>query len=320
MKKRQRLSALALAILAILSLTACSSNSKSVTSSDLTAPASVADDDVAVENFDYLEEAEAYDLSETVPEAQLQNPNEKMIYSGSARIETLEFDKSLEDLAKMLSACGGFVQYSDVTGADFDSIHSGRRIYRSAAYTLRIPVKDFKSFADGLSALGNVPYVSTNAENITMQYQDTEARLAARETEQSRLLELLSRAETVEDIIVIESRLSELRYDIESLTSQIKNWDNLVSYSTLSLDIQEVALYTEETPATLSYAEQLKEGFVRSLKSVGRFFKNLFKLIVTSLPVIVALAAVAVAVIIIVKAAVKKKKAKKHQKTDENKQ
>ncbi len=319
MKTRQTLTALALVIILIFAMSACSGKSESPAYDN-------AGLDAPEEHLEYDVDSESYGLTGlAVPQEQedggatepAPNDDEKIIYTGSATVETLEFDKTLEDLAKMLADCGGFIQYSDVTGADFNSLHSGNRIYRYASYQLRIPVESFKGFQNSLITLGNIPFSSTNAENITMQYRDTAARLTARQTEEARLLELLSKAQTVEDIMAIESRLSDVRYEIESLTSTIKNWDNHVSYSTLNLEIQEVSLYTEDTPATLSYGQQLKEGFMRSLKGVGRFLKDFFKFIVTSIPVIAVLAFVAVVVIVIVKASSKKKSPKNQNKQDE---
>ena len=329
MKTKRTLAALALALLLVLSFAACGAKSSMPAengSYDMAeAPAAAPDAPMEAENYISFTGATSErteEISDAAGDtsAEIIDPNEKIIYTGSARVETLEFDKTLEDLEKMLADCGGFIQYSDITGADFNSLHSGYRVYRYASYQLRIPVESFKGFNESLSTLGNVPYSSSSATNITMEYQDTSARLTARQTEQTRLLELLSKAETVEDVMSIESRLSDVRYEIESLTSQIKNWDNQVSYSTLSIEIQEVALYTEDTPATLSYGEQLKEGFLRSLKNVGRFFKDLFKFLVTALPVLVVLAIVAVVVILIVKKATKNKKSKKDQKVNEKDQ
>lgn len=325
MKNRQTLAVLALVLVLVLSFAAC--GAKSAPAEDYAA------NDMASTPMEApsAAESEEYDITGEISReygahiatgggetaGSTVNPDEKIIYSGDARVETLEFDKTLEDLNKMLIDCGGFIQYSDITGADFNSLHSGRQIYRYANYQLRIPAQSFKSFGENLSSLGNVPYSSSSATNITMEYHDTSARLTARQTEQTRLLELLSKAETIEDVMAIESRLSDVRYEIESLTSQIKNWDNQVSYSTLSLEIQEVALYSEDSPATLSYGEQLKEGFVRTLKAVGRFFKDLLKFLVTALPVLVVLAVVTVIVLVVIKVVRKKKAAKNSENKNE---
>ncbi len=170
-----------------------------------------------------------------------------------------------------------------------------------------------------LETLGNVPYSSSNADNITMQYHDTQARLTARRTEETRLLELMSMAKDVEEMLKIEGYLSDVRYEIESLESQIKNWDSLVSYSTLSLSIEEVRLYSDDEPATLSYGKQLSMTFSNSLKGIGHFFKALFKWFVGALPVLVLLAIIAVPTVILARRHTKKKKAKKAElKTPDN--
>ena len=232
---------------------------------------------------------------------------DKIIYSGNADIETLDFDKTIEDLLKMVSETGGFIQSSNVTGGNYDSMYSGKEIYRYAYYTIRIPADKFKSVTDGLKALGNVVSNSTNAENITMQYTDTESRLSACRTKETRLLELLSKATSMEDILAIENSLSDVRYEMENLTSQIKNWDSLINYSTMTISIHEVAIYSKENGSTISYGQQLKEAFVHSLYAIGHFFKGFFKFLVGAFPVLVVLAIIAVPVVIIVKSARKKK-------------
>jgi hypothetical protein len=310
MKSSKSLTILALILVLVLSFSACGSKGASDNSAPMEAPQTEG------YNSDYYEYDDGdYGFSSTAPsegESDLQqpSPNEKIIYSGYAEIETLEFDKTLENLEKMILGSGGFIQSSDIRGNDFNTSYYGGKSYRTASYSIRIPADKFTAFTEGLAELGNIPYSSSSAENITMQYRDTAAKLEARQTEQTRLLELLAQANSVEEILLIESRLSEVRYDIESLTGQLKGWDDLVSYSTLELYISEVVLYTEGSTATLSYGTQLKEGFIRSLKGVGRFFQNFFKLFVISLPVLIVLAVIAVVVIVIIRS-VRKKKALK---------
>ncbi len=322
MKTKRIFLSLALALILILAFTACGSKSSAPeAAADMSSPQEVPKPEEISEIADTTASGDGGfrgELSENKSEALPQgNPTDKIIYTGDAEVETLEFDKTLEALSKLIADCGGFVQSSNITGNDFNTSYYGGKSYRGAEYSIRIPADKFKSVTESLTQLGNVPYSSTNAENITMQYRDTEARLTARQAEEKRLLELLSKADTVEEILQIEGRLSDVRYEIESLTSQIKNWDSLISYSTLNLTIREVTLYSDNAPATLSYGEQLKDSFVRSLKAVGRFFKEFFKFFVAALPVLVVLAVVAVVVIVIVKSVKKKKALKESDKKDE---
>lgn len=324
MKTKTKILSLAFALVLVLAFTACGAKDAPMESASDTAASSESEPQATLNpelpGEGITNNSKAFATAgggESKPEEAPQNPSDKVIYSGTAEIETLEFDKTLEDLSKLIADCGGFVQSSNITGNDFNTSYYGGKSYRSAEYSIRIPADKFKSVTESLSTLGNVPYSSTNAENITMQYRDSEARLVARQAEEKRLIELLSNAKTVEEILQIESRLSDVRYNIESLTSQIENWDNLVSYSTLQLNIREVTLYTDNAPATLSYGEQLKDGFLRSLQALGRFFKGFFRYFVAALPVLFILAIVAVVVVVIVKATKKKHTPKNNDKKDE---
>ena len=313
MKTKQKLLSLALAIIFILAFAACGAASKTATDeASYTSESTVAapEDAGSTSLADTAQQKDVVSGTGTSGGTAELPASDKIIYSCSATVETMEFDKTIEDLNKMVTDCGGFIENSSVTGNDFYSQHNGYATYRSAQYTFRIPVDKFKSFTENLSTLGNVPYSSSNAENITMQYTDTESRLTAYKTKETRLLELLAQADSMEDILAIESALTDVQYQIESLTSQIRSWDSLISYSTLSITVNEVSLYTEDSTSTLSYGQQLKEAFIRSINGVGRFFKGFFKFLVGAFPVLVVLAIIAVPVFFIVRAVRRKRKAK----------
>ena len=318
--KTKKFLSLALALILILALAACGAASRtsneSVTSdmAAVPAPAEAGGNsfDMAQTQKSTLADASGTAAAEpATAESVTELPSaDKIIYTGYVSLETLDFDKTMTDLQQLITSCGGFTQSSNVTGGDYSSIYGGNTVSRTADYTIRIPVDKFKSVTDSLKNLGNVVSSSTNADNITMQYTDTQSRLDAYKTEETRLLELLAKASTVEDMLAIETRLSDVRYNIESLTSQLKNWDSQVSYSTLTLSIREVALYSKDNSTTVSYGEQIKQTFTHSLYSLGSFFKGFLKLLVAIFPALVVLAVIAVIVLLIVRAANKKKKAK----------
>ena len=174
-----------------------------------------------------------------------ENP-EKIIYSADATVETTEFDKTLEELAALIKEYGGWVQSSSINGANYYSISRGSSYNRSADYTIRIPSDKFQTVMGSLSTLGNIPYSYTYTENVSAQYYDVQSRLTAYKTQETRLLEMMEKAQTVEDTITIEEKLTELQYKIDSLQSSLNNWDRQVNYSTISLNVQEVGEYTEQ--------------------------------------------------------------------------
>ena len=202
-------------------------------------------------------------------------------------METLNFDESIAGLMEMLEQYGGWIESSSLSGANYYSISRGNSGNRSAYYTLRIPSDKFETMMTGLSQLGNVPYTYTYSENVTAQYYDTQARLTAYETQEERLLEMMEKAETVSDVITIEEKLTELRYQIESLQSTLTNWDRQVSYSSLYVTVDEVGEYTPQPQQ--SYLQELWQALTGAFKDLGRFFKNFLVFLVSAIPTLLVL-------------------------------
>ena len=251
--------------------------------------------------------------AETAPAG---NP-EKIIYSADVTVETTDFDGSLAKVEVLLADCGGWVESSSVNGANFYQKSRGYGGTRSASFTLRIPSEHFDKLMSSLSALGNVPFTHTYTENVTAQYYDTEAHRKAYETQEARLLEMMEKAETVEDIVILEDRLTELRWRIESLQSQLLNWDRRVSYSSVYLDLQEVQEYTPETVTRLSFGQRLWRSLKDGLKGVAEFFEELLLWLAGALPALLILAVLGLILLKPVKKALTRRKEKKTAKKAE---
>ena len=243
---------------------------------------------------------------------------EKLIYSASATVETTEFDRTIEKLSALVEQYGGFVESSSINGSNYYTQSRGYSSERYASYVIRVPSGKFSALMGSLSTLGNVPYSHTYTENITAQYYDTDARLTAYQTQEARLLEMMEAAETVEDLIAIEEKLTELRYQIESLQSTLKNWDRQVAYSTLDLEVQEVIEYTPES--RMSYGQELALALTNGLRRTGEFFKDLLLAIVGALPALVILAVVLAILIPVWKKHRKPRRAKKNPPPENPKQ
>ena len=193
--------------------------------------------------------------------------------------------------AKTESTVGGFIESSSVNGSNYYDSARGYTSRRSATYTLRIPSEKFAGIMSNLSTFGNVPYTYTYTENVTAQYYDVQARLKALQAQEKRLLEMMEIAETVEDIITIEDKLTDVRYRIDAQQTSLNNWDRRVSYSTLNLTVKEVQVYTPEKVTKITYGEELWRAFTDALRNAGQFFKDLLVFLVSSIPTLVILAA-----------------------------
>lgn len=295
----KKITALILCTLMVFSLCACGSSHSAKTQSSMTtsemyiepaAPMMAAAgyyEESAADNYSF--EDTGFSMSEGSDTALPEINPEKIIYSASATVETTEFDKCLENLAQLVSDYGGWVESSSISNRNYYNISRGNNSTRSANYTLRIPSEKFSKLMGSLTVLGNVPYTYTYSENVTAQYYDVQARITAYEAQEKRLIEMMELAESVEDVIIIEDRLAEIRYRLDSLQSSIKNWDRQVAYSTLSLDVQEVREYTPEKKVTLTYGQELWFAFTDALENAGQFFKDLLVFLVSALPTIVIL-------------------------------
>ena len=208
----------------------------------------------------------------------------KWIVTMDLSVETQDLDAALTRLGEQISQFDGYVQDQNVHNG---STYSGRR-HRSANLTIRIPVEQSDEFTAQVGSICHVVSKSQSKEDVTLTYVATESRLNALKTEETRLLELLAQAESTSDLLQIESRLTDVRYQLESVTSQLRVLENQVDYATIHLFIEEVRDYTE-TEEEKTVWQRISGGFVDSLKGVGSGALELVIWILANLPYLVVL-------------------------------
>ena len=153
---------------------------------------------------------------------------------------------------------------------------------------------------------------------MTLQYVSTESRVKALETEQTRLLELLENAETMEDLLTIEKRLTEVRWELENYASQLRVLDNQVNYSTIHLNIWEVDEPTVIVERTVW--QKIGDGFSENAGDMWDGLVNFFIWLITAIPYLIPLALIGGAFWLAFRLAKKlkiKKKTKKSANTEE---
>ena len=239
---------------------------------------------------------------------------EKMIYSANATVETTDFDKSVKAVYEMIDNYGGFIESSYVTGQDYTSQWNNNIPRRTASFVIRVPQAGFASMTENLSVVGNVTSVRRYAENITEQFYDSKARLDTYRIEQDRLLAMLEKADNVNDMIQLESRLSEVRYNIESIESRLRNWQKQVDYSSVTLNLTEVKQLTNIVEPKRSYWKEMWDGFLWTLEDIGDFFKDLFMEFVINLPVFILFAIVIIVIVLVIRLIIRRHKKKKEAK------
>ncbi len=236
---------------------------------------------------------------------------EKMIYTAHADMETLEFDKTIQAVYDMMEQYGAYIESSSVSGSDYATKYYGGRSHRSANFRIRVPVQHYSEMSVGLTGIGNVTNYSSESQNITAQFTDTESRLKAYRTEYDRLLEMMENAKTVEEMIQVEARLSEVEYNIESLTGTLRVWQDKVDYSTINLYVREVYEYTEPMVEPRTFWDRLVDALTDSLEWLGDAAQDIAIFIVAAVPVLIVPAIIVVVVVLIIRARRKKRRARR---------
>ena len=200
----------------------------------------------------------------------------KIIYTANLTLESKDYDAARAALDAALAEAGGYMESSD------EYANSGSR--RSLSLTLRVPQENYESFLAAVTATGNVTYKSQQAEDVTTQYMDIEARLDSLKEQRARLQELKASAENLSDLLQIESSLSDVQYQLESYQSQLDWYSDQVECCTVYLSLEEVQTYT---PVDESFASRLRNALLDGWANFTGGVQDLAVIIVGCWPAIV---------------------------------
>jgi len=241
--------------------------------------------------------------------------NQKLIRTVYMDAETQDMTALLSWMDSHIGDLGGYYEQKSVyrRGSRDDGSY-----YHSGDFIIRVPAQNLDRFVSQVGEQTNVTSTSESTENVTLQYVSTESRVKALETEQTRLLELLENAETMEDLLTIEKRLTEVRWELENYASQLRVLDNQVNYSTIHLNVWEVDEPTVIVERTVW--QKIGDGFSENASDMWDGLVNFFIWAITIIPYLIPLALIAGAVLLVLKLTVfRKKKVDKTPKTTEEK-
>lgn len=269
----KKIFALLLCAALLLGLTACGGSAKSeamYSAGAMVEEAAPMEEPMAADNAASLKGSQSG--STTLPEGR------KWIITIDMNVETDDLDTLMTDLDQKISALGGYVEDQNIhNGSNYAS-----RRYRNANLTIRIPDEKADQFTSEVSGIANVVSQNLRREDITLQYVATSSRVTALETEETRLLELLAEAENMSDLLEIEARLTDVRYELERHASQLRLYDNQVDYATIYLNISEVQEYTPVEEPT--FFERIQTTFSNALEGLGDSIVNITVFLVGNSP------------------------------------
>jgi hypothetical protein len=175
------------------------------------------------------------------------------------RVENLnEADSFVKDLMKKYNAYASSTDIND----------------NSRNYSIRVPSSAYKAAIDEINSMGRLLGRSESAEDVTLRYYDLEGRLATKKELLKTFQSYLGKAKTIEEILSVEKRISELQYEIEGTGKELRNLTNRIDYATIDLSVLGPIASSPYRGPTL--VERLKELF----GSFGKFLSGIVMILV----------------------------------------
>lgn len=205
-------------------------------------------------------------------------PERMIVKQGSIRFETSNALETRQNIATSIKKLNGYLS------KDSSTAYGNRTEY---TIEIRVPAKNFETLLEGVTQTATkVDSKNISALDVTEEFIDVEARIKTKKEIEERYKELLKRANSIEDILKIESELGTLRADIESFEGRLKYLKNRVTLSTLSVTFYEKGESTTSFGYEISSA--LGSGWENLLSFViGIFYIWPFILIGTAIFVVI---------------------------------
>ena len=205
----------------------------------------------------------------------------------SLRVENAT--SAAEALGDIADFYGGYVSSSSV----YDSYYYESDVRKQGYVNIRVPADELDATLDEIKTLGEIQSESSSAQDVTEEYIDLNARLSILEKQETRLLEILDMATTVQDVLDVEKELGRVRGEIESLQGRLNYLDSRIDLATVNVYI------TEPVPigGSLGIRDAISDavqGFILSVRGIIIFIGYV-------LPVVIVLSITGGAIILAVR-------------------
>lgn len=236
----------------------------------------------------------------------------KVIYHYDLSMECLDGQKVMSDLATLLKKYEGYILDSSVDMDTPYGLQEEAQI-RHIYYVWRIKSDQAENFVNELKTIAVATSTQIRREDQTIYYQDTETRLENKRKEEERLLELLDKAEDMADVITIEERLNQLRYEIESLEGNLREVDRDVNESTITANIRVVQAEDISTAQGKPFLERVSDYFGISLRVLRDGAEQLLYILIVFGPWLILLALLITLIIYLVRRSNRKQRLRRRE-------
>jgi hypothetical protein len=238
---------------------------------------------------------EALDSTQTQDLDSMTLLEEKLVYYCNIDIETLDYDTTISSIKDTIKKYNGVIQSENETDSSYNWYYED---YQKTSGTMndyievRVPSANYEAFVNELDGVGKITSKSTSVDNISQKYYDTTTQIEALQIQEKNLLEMLDKCETIDDMITVEERLSEVQYQLNNLQTTKRYMDIDVAYSYVNISVAEVMEYhnTQAPVKKNTFQDRLKNTINSTGKGFLAFLEGLLFLIIRLFPYLIIIA------------------------------
>jgi hypothetical protein len=234
------------------------------------------------------------------------NKFRKQIKTGEMNVQVKNALKAQKDVTSLVILLGGYI-FSESTNNYNNNIN--------ISLVVKIPPEKLDQFKNSLGNQGKLLSSSINSEDITSKYYDSMARLKNLEIYRKQLSVMLGKTKNTKDSLEIWHEINNIQSEIDSLRGEINMWDNLVSMSTLNVNISETEKiipvskdmkWSFTSPSDIFTLMQ--NGFIGTINIIYNFIIWILIVVVGLVPVFVLLIPISFIIFRLIRKKLKNKK------------
>jgi len=214
-------------------------------------------------------------------------------------LQTKQYENFNKDVLAKLKEVEGYVE--NRTEENVDSGKLGNFIFK-------VPTDKLDEFSEWINKNATVISSDISKTDVTDEFIETGSRKKALEAEEKALLAILEKAETIDDIIKVQDRISNVRSELESYALKVQRLNNQIAYSTIYINLREVDRIA--TPSQ-SFSSLAGSGFMASVGNIGAGLRNLAIWFVGISPYLIITVIILVPAFLLIRRHIKRRKAKK---------
>ncbi len=220
------------------------------------------------------------DQSQSVVEAM----NRKIIRNADLALEVAAPTEAQQTVSAIAETLGGFVVNSE---SKLRPSGDGARQDVEVTLIVRVPSQQFKAAVEQIIALGSrVLQNKKTGEDVTEEFIDLEARVKTQKALEQQFLEIMKRADKVEDALEVQRQIAEVRTEIEKLEGRKRFLENRASLSTITVTLQQPTAIIVNTSG---FGRSVREAVSESVAVAVDIVLFLIRFVIVMIPVLLLL-------------------------------